>query len=277
MPTDTLPVLPTSEPAASSTVKCAVCLSFLTPDNPAVAIGAGGAGTQIADGLVSSDGVEGGNQRFAPVGVTLSEEAERRQRDERARNEVVHVGNGEIDGEGRLCRTCAERSRESRPTGTGDAEVDDARGNYGASRMTEERTTNESERVVEDEVMAVGDAVDGNAERDEVIVTSLTNLTSFNSTLAATTSSSTILPSSSSRSVKGSARSASTRSPSAQIPNYPRELLPNPLLDIARLRIPSKGRGALAPGAVFRGTQTSGRSSYEVEVRIVVSLRWSLA
>ncbi len=45
---------------------------------------------------------------------------------------------------------------------------------------------------------------------------------------------------------------------------------PDPLLDIARLRVPSAGRGVLRPGALFRGTQTSGRSSYDVEVRILV-------
>jgi hypothetical protein len=48
-----------------------------------------------------------------------------------------------------------------------------------------------------------------------------------------------------------------------------KEVHPNPLLDISRLRVPSKGRGVLQPGALFRGTQTSGRSSYEVEVRIL--------
>lgn len=47
------------------------------------------------------------------------------------------------------------------------------------------------------------------------------------------------------------------------------EHLPNPLLDIGRLRRPSQGRGTLYPGSIFRGKQTSGRSSYEVEVRIL--------
>jgi hypothetical protein len=47
------------------------------------------------------------------------------------------------------------------------------------------------------------------------------------------------------------------------------ETPPNPLLDIARLRRSSHGRGTLYPGSVFRGKQTSGRSSYEVEVRIL--------
>jgi len=45
---------------------------------------------------------------------------------------------------------------------------------------------------------------------------------------------------------------------------------PNPLLDVSRSRMPSVGRGALYPGSVFKGTQTSGRSAYEVEVRILV-------
>ncbi|ORY29784.1 vacuolar import and degradation protein-domain-containing protein [Naematelia encephala] len=42
---------------------------------------------------------------------------------------------------------------------------------------------------------------------------------------------------------------------------------PNPLLDVTKMRVPSVGRGALYPGSVFKGTQTSGRSAYEVEVR----------
>lgn len=47
--------------------------------------------------------------------------------------------------------------------------------------------------------------------------------------------------------------------------------LPNPLLDVAKARMPNVGRGALYPGSIFRGTQTSGRSAYEVEVRFLVS------
>jgi hypothetical protein len=47
----------------------------------------------------------------------------------------------------------------------------------------------------------------------------------------------------------------------------------NPLLDVALLRAPSVGRGCLYPGSVFRGTQTSGRSAYEVEVKLLVSTR----
>lgn len=49
------------------------------------------------------------------------------------------------------------------------------------------------------------------------------------------------------------------------------DVVPNPLMDINRTRIDSSGKAALHPGSVFKGTQTSGRSAYEVEVRIVVS------
>ncbi|EIW66431.1 hypothetical protein M231_02332 [Tremella mesenterica] len=45
--------------------------------------------------------------------------------------------------------------------------------------------------------------------------------------------------------------------------------LPDPLLDITSTRIPSIGRGALHPGSIFRGTQTSGRSAYDVEVKLL--------
>lgn len=43
----------------------------------------------------------------------------------------------------------------------------------------------------------------------------------------------------------------------------------NPLLDVTRARVKSLGRGCLYPGSVFKGTQTSGRSSYDVEIQIV--------
>lgn len=46
---------------------------------------------------------------------------------------------------------------------------------------------------------------------------------------------------------------------------------PNPLLDITRTRVRSIGRGPLYPGSVFKGTQTSGRSAYDVEVKFLVS------
>lgn len=50
-----------------------------------------------------------------------------------------------------------------------------------------------------------------------------------------------------------------------------KDVLPNRLLDVCRSRIDSAGKGALHPGSVFKGTQTSGRSAYEVEINIVVS------
>lgn len=46
--------------------------------------------------------------------------------------------------------------------------------------------------------------------------------------------------------------------------------VPIRLLDICKSRINSKGKGALHPGSIFKGTQTSGRSAYEVEVKIAV-------
>ena len=54
---------------------------------------------------------------------------------------------------------------------------------------------------------------------------------------------------------------------------------PNPLVDITRLRVRSPTHHCLYPGAMFTGTQKSGRSSYDVNVTIVVrvstSLSWS--
>ncbi|BEI86057.1 hypothetical protein CcaverHIS002_0603440 [Cutaneotrichosporon cavernicola] len=44
---------------------------------------------------------------------------------------------------------------------------------------------------------------------------------------------------------------------------------PNPLLDVGRGRARSDPRGCLYPGAVFKGTQRSGRSAYDVEIRLV--------
>ncbi|KAG1754586.1 vacuolar import and degradation protein-domain-containing protein [Suillus lakei] len=44
---------------------------------------------------------------------------------------------------------------------------------------------------------------------------------------------------------------------------------PNPLLDITHIRVRSQGHHCLYPGAVFQGTQKSGRNSYEVNVNIV--------
>ena len=45
---------------------------------------------------------------------------------------------------------------------------------------------------------------------------------------------------------------------------------PNPLVDITRLRVRSPTHHCLYPGATFAGTQKSGRSSYDVNVTIVV-------
>ena len=45
----------------------------------------------------------------------------------------------------------------------------------------------------------------------------------------------------------------------------------NPLLDVTKRRVSRAGRGALFAGSIFRGTQTSGRSAYEVEVKFLVS------
>ncbi|KAG1735847.1 vacuolar import and degradation protein-domain-containing protein [Suillus occidentalis] len=44
---------------------------------------------------------------------------------------------------------------------------------------------------------------------------------------------------------------------------------PNPLLDITHIRVRVQGHHCLYPGAVFQGTQKSGRNSYEVNVNIV--------
>jgi hypothetical protein len=45
---------------------------------------------------------------------------------------------------------------------------------------------------------------------------------------------------------------------------------PSPLTDITRLRVRSQGHHCLYPGAIFQGTQKSGRNSYDVNVTIVV-------
>lgn len=51
----------------------------------------------------------------------------------------------------------------------------------------------------------------------------------------------------------------------------PDDSVPIRLLEVCKQRINSKGKGALHPGSTFKGTQTSGRSAYEVEVKIAVS------
>jgi len=50
---------------------------------------------------------------------------------------------------------------------------------------------------------------------------------------------------------------------------------PNPLVDITRLRVRSPTHHCLYPGAMFTGTQKSGRSSYDVNVTIVVRVSTS--
>jgi len=44
---------------------------------------------------------------------------------------------------------------------------------------------------------------------------------------------------------------------------------PDPLVDITRIRVRSRGHHCLYPGASFQGTQKSGRNSYDVNVTIV--------
>ncbi|TFK55104.1 hypothetical protein OE88DRAFT_1623081 [Heliocybe sulcata] len=46
-------------------------------------------------------------------------------------------------------------------------------------------------------------------------------------------------------------------------------LSPDPLIDVTRLRVRSRGCHSLYPGALFQGTQKSGRNSYDVTVNIV--------
>jgi len=50
----------------------------------------------------------------------------------------------------------------------------------------------------------------------------------------------------------------------------PDDSVPIRILEVCKSRINSKGKGALHPGTTFKGTQTSGRSAYEVEVKIAV-------
>lgn len=52
-------------------------------------------------------------------------------------------------------------------------------------------------------------------------------------------------------------------------PPIPTDIAPNPLLDVGRARVRSESRGCLYPGSVFKGTQRSGRSAYDVEIRLV--------
>ncbi|KAL1410713.1 hypothetical protein Q8F55_001655 [Vanrija albida] len=56
--------------------------------------------------------------------------------------------------------------------------------------------------------------------------------------------------------------------PASAVPEQ-EECAPNPLLDVTRLRVRSSTYGCLYPGSKFHGTQSSGRSEYEVDVTIV--------
>lgn len=49
----------------------------------------------------------------------------------------------------------------------------------------------------------------------------------------------------------------------------PTDIGNNPLLDVGRARVRSEPRGCLYPGSVFKGTQRSGRSAYDVEIRLL--------
>lgn len=60
-------------------------------------------------------------------------------------------------------------------------------------------------------------------------------------------------------------------SKSTRVPSKSYDTLLDPLVDITRLRIRSRGYHCLYPGATFSGLQKSGKSSYDVTVTIVVS------
>jgi hypothetical protein len=61
-------------------------------------------------------------------------------------------------------------------------------------------------------------------------------------------------------------------SPSVRSSDTPLQhaLMPDPSVDITRIRVRSQGHHCLYPGATFQGTQKSGRNSYDVTVSIVV-------
>ena len=66
-------------------------------------------------------------------------------------------------------------------------------------------------------------------------------------------------------------RTVSSESPQSQKDSRHEAIYsPNPLVDITRLRVRSPTHHCLYPGAMFTGTQKSGRSSYDVNVTIVV-------
>ncbi|KAL4067878.1 vacuolar import and degradation protein-domain-containing protein [Scleroderma yunnanense] len=58
-------------------------------------------------------------------------------------------------------------------------------------------------------------------------------------------------------------------SPTSEKSPHAQELLPDPSIDITRLRVRPQGYHCLYPGATFKGTQKSGRNSYGVTVTIV--------
>jgi hypothetical protein len=58
--------------------------------------------------------------------------------------------------------------------------------------------------------------------------------------------------------------------------DHPSTTSPDPLIDITRLRVRSRGHHCLYPGASFQGTQKSGRNSYDVNVTIVVRVLFLL-
>lgn len=71
-----------------------------------------------------------------------------------------------------------------------------------------------------------------------------------------------------------SARSSSLHpnSSSALQRNLCHDSLQDPTVDITQLRVRSQGYHCLYPGATFKGTQKSGRNSYDVTVTVVVCI-----
>lgn len=63
------------------------------------------------------------------------------------------------------------------------------------------------------------------------------------------------------------ARSSMPAPPSAKR-DMADERASNPLLEVGSRGVPSTARGCLYPGSVFRGTQSSGRNSYDVQIQI---------
>ncbi|KAL0946649.1 hypothetical protein HGRIS_012843 [Hohenbuehelia grisea] len=63
--------------------------------------------------------------------------------------------------------------------------------------------------------------------------------------------------------VPAQSSSVAVRRPNLAVPS------PDPLIDVTRLRVRSQTHHCLYPGATFKGTQKSGRNSYDVNVTIV--------